>query len=98
RGRRPFQCLRMTGIVADATIGIQDSSRTAGLLVAFDQTYVRDSLAVRIAPLRQWLSVEPASGFLRPGERQTVALRFDAAGLGSGSYARRAQVLSHDPG
>src|SRR5262249_19347270 len=33
-GEIRFQYLRMTGIVADATIGIQDSSRTAGLLVA----------------------------------------------------------------
>ena len=45
----------------NATLGIQDSSRTVGLLVAFNQDYVRDSLAVRIVPLRQWLAVDPTS-------------------------------------
>src|SRR5206468_10203289 len=65
-GEIRFQYQHMNGTVNNATLGIQDSSRTVGLLVAFNQDYVHDGLAVRIVPLRQWLSVEPASGFLLP--------------------------------
>ena len=96
-GEIRFQYLHMAGTLNNATLGIQDSSRTVGLTVAFNQDYVRDSLAVRIAPQRQWLSVDPASGFLLPGERQSVSLSMDASGLGTGTYVERARFLSNDP-
>src|SRR6185369_5613875 len=82
-GEIRFQYREMTGTASNATLGIQD--------------YVRDSLAVRIVPLRQWLTVEPASGFLLPGERQVVRLNMSAAGLGTATYAARAHILSNDP-
>ena len=58
---------------------------------------MRDSLAVRIVPLRQWLSLAPRSGFLPAGARQTVQLKLDASGLGSGAYSGRALIHSNDP-
>src|SRR5262245_31265417 len=96
-GEIRFQYLHMTGTTNNATVGIQDSSRTIGLLVAFNQDYLRDGLAVRIVPLRQWLAVDPPSGFLLPGERQTVTLNMDAAGLPTGTFAGRARIVSNDP-
>jgi subtilisin family serine protease len=96
-GEIRFQYRTMVGNASNATVGIQDSTRTTGLLVAFNQDYARDSLAVRIVPLRQWLSVEPASGFLLPGERQVVRLNMNAAGLGTATYTARARLLSNDP-
>jgi hypothetical protein len=96
-GEIRFQYRTMLGNANNATLGTQDSTRTVGLTVAFNQDYVRDSLAVRIVPLRQWLSVEPSSGFLLPGERQLVRLNMAAAGLGSATYAARARILSNDP-
>ncbi len=96
-GEIRFQYRTLSGNVTSATLGIQDSSRTVGLMVAFNQVYVRDSLAVRIVPLRQWLAVEPAAGFLAPGARQSVQLRLDAAGLATGSYHGQARFLSNDP-
>jgi subtilisin family serine protease len=96
-GEIRFQYLHMTGNATSATVGIQDSSRTAGLLVAYNQAYVQDGLAVRIVPLRQWLTVEPSSGFLGPGERQALELHFDASGLGTAVYTGRAEILSNDP-
>src|SRR5262249_27381149 len=59
--------------------------------------YVRDSLAVRIVPLRQWLAVEPSAGFLLPGAHQTLQLTLDAAGLGSGTFSGLARIHSNDP-
>src|SRR5262249_41035421 len=96
-GEIRFQYQRMVGNAASATVGTQDSTRTVGLLVAFNQDYVRDGLAVRVVPLRQWLSVEPVSGFLPPGGRQTVQVSMDASGLGTGAYVGRARFLSNDP-
>jgi hypothetical protein len=96
-GEIRYQYRHMIGNVGNATLGIQDSSRTVGLLVAFNQDYVRDSLAVRIVPVRQWLAVDPASGFLLPGQHQVVRLNMDASGLGTGTYAASAHILSNDP-
>jgi subtilisin family serine protease len=96
-GEIRFQYLRMTGNTDNATIGIQDSTRTTGLLVAFDQAFVGDSLAVRIAPVHQWLAVEPTQGFLLPGARQDVRLTLDASGLGSGTYHGSARLVSNAP-
>src|SRR5262249_50726268 len=96
-GEIRFQYRRMIGNASNATVGIQDGSRTVGLLVAFNQDYVRDSLAVRIVPLRQWLAVEPSAGFLLPGASQTLQLTLDAAGLGSGTFSGLARIHSNDP-
>jgi subtilisin family serine protease len=95
-GEIRFQYRHMTGITNNATVGIQDSTRTLGLLVAFNQDYVRDSLAVRVSPLRRWLSVDPSAGFLLPGEHQTLQLQMSAAGLGSATYTALAHILSND--
>jgi subtilisin family serine protease len=96
-GEIRFQYLRMVGNTVNATLGIQDSTRAVGLLVAFNQAYVRDSLVVRIVPLRQWLGVQPAAGYLAPGGRQTVQVEMDAAGLGSGTFRGRARFLTNVP-
>ncbi len=96
-GEIRFQYRSMTGTTSAATVGIQDTTRTVGLLVAFNQAYVRDGLAVRIVPLRQWLAVEPSSGFVPAGGRQSVRLRMDAAGLASGEYHGRVRLLTNDP-
>jgi subtilisin family serine protease len=96
-GEIRFQYRTMTGHTGSSTVGIQDSSRTVGLTIAYNQAFVRDSLAVRLAPLRQWLTVSPASGFLGPGERQSVAIGLDASGLASGTYHGRVRLVTNDP-
>ncbi|MEO7868822.1 MAG: S8 family serine peptidase, partial [Candidatus Eisenbacteria bacterium] len=85
-GEIRFQYLRLEGQLEGATVGIQDSTRTIGLTVAYDQSYLVDSLTVRIAPEPQWLAVVPSRGEIGPGERTMVRVRFDAKGLGSGTY------------
>ena len=94
-GEIRLQYLRMTGNTGNSTIGIQDSTRTVGLLVAFNQAFVRDSLAVRIVPVRQWLALDPTQGFLAPGAHQSVNLLLDAAGLGTGTYHGVARLVSN---
>ncbi len=96
-GEVRFQYRTMIGNTTNATAGIQDSTRGVGLTVAFNQPYVKDGLAVRIVPLRQWLAVSPAQGFVPPGGAQAVGLRLDASGLGSGEYRGRARFITNDP-
>ena len=96
-GEIRFQYRSMVGNTTAATIGIQDSTRTIALLVAFNQQFARDSLAVRIVPLRQWLAVEPASGFVPPHSSQTVRIQMDASGLASGTYRGHVRLLTNDP-
>jgi subtilisin family serine protease len=96
-GEIRYQYRTMAGHTSSATVGIQDSSRTVGLTVAFNQPYVHDGLAVRLAPIPQWLTVSPASGFLDPGGRQTLNLRLDAAGLASGSYRGHVRLITNAP-
>src|SRR5262249_15473293 len=85
-GEIDFRFLSMTGATNVATTGIQDATRTDALQVAFDRGYVHDRLLVRIVPLPQWLTADPARGRLRAGESQDVTLAFDAARLPEGVY------------
>ncbi|MFN8589390.1 MAG: S8 family serine peptidase [Candidatus Eisenbacteria bacterium] len=96
-GEIRFQYRSGTGVRNNCTVGMQDTTRTQGLTVSFNQDYVRDSLAVRIVPLRQWLTAQPDSGFLAPGARASVRVRMDASGLPTGDYAGAVHVRTNDP-
>lgn len=95
-GEVRFQYRRMTGSTAQATIGLQDSSRTQGTTIAFNQAYVHDSLAVRIVPLAQWLGVTPSSGVIGPGGSQTLTVSMAANGLASGLYRGRVRLTTNN--
>ncbi len=96
-GEMRFQYLAGTGVRNNCTVGIQDTTRTIGLTVSFNQDYVRDSLAVRIVPLRQWLTVTPSSGFLAPGAAATAQVRLDATALPTATYNAALHVRTNDP-
>src|SRR5262249_26665674 len=74
-----------------------NGTKAVGLTVAFNTAYITDNLAVRIVPLRQWLSVNPTSGRVPAGQSQDVDVRFDATGLDGGNYLGSIQVNSNDP-
>ena len=80
-----------------ATVGIQDAAGTVGLTTAFNTNYVANDLAVRFVPLRQWLTVSPASGRIAAGASQDVAVNFNALGLDGGLFDGVIHVLSNDP-
>src|SRR5678816_2803816 len=61
-GEIRFQYLSMQGSIGSATIGIQNATKTVGLQVEYNALYVHDNLAIRIVPLKDWLSVTPGSG------------------------------------
>ncbi len=96
-GAITFQYLNMTGAVNDATVGIQNADTTVGLQVAYNEAYLHDNLAVRIASVPNWLTVFPTSGRLRAGESKLINLHMNASGLEGGTYPGAVHVLSNDP-
>ncbi len=87
----------MTGTLTSATVGIQDASKTAGLQVAFNQAYIHDNLAVRIAATPQWLTAAPSSGRLHAGESIPINVHMNASGLEGGTYPGTVSILTNDP-
>ena len=96
-GAVTFQYLTMSGAVNSATVGIQNATKTVGLQVAFNQAYIHDGLAVRIASIPQWLTVFPTSGRLRAGESKIINLHMNASGLEGGTYPGTVNIVSNDP-
>ncbi len=92
-----FQYRTMGVPASGATVGIQNGSRTDGLTIVFNRTYVHDNLAVRITAAPRWLSATPAFGTLEPGQSAPVMVRFNAANLPDGSYDGAVRVSSNDP-
>jgi hypothetical protein len=92
-----FQYLAMVGTINSGTIGIQDSSRTIALPIAFNTTYVQDGLRIRISRLLDWFTTTPRSGVVAAGERDTIDVRFDATELANGDYRGVLEITSNDP-
>ena len=96
-GAITYQYLSLAGTLNSATVGIQNAAKTDGLQIAFNQGYLHDNLAVRIAAIPQWLSVTPTSGRLHAGESIPLAVHIDAAGLEGGTYPGTIRVQTNDP-
>jgi subtilisin family serine protease len=96
-GEIRYQYQALTGATNASTAGIQNGAKTIGLTVAYNTTYFHDNMAVRIAPLQQWLTVSPTSGRIHAGMSQNVDVRFNALGLVGGNFYGTVNVLSNDP-
>ena len=97
-GDMVFQYQYMNLPAASGTVGIQDGSRTLGLLTAFNAAYVHDQMAVRITAPAPWLTVEPSAGRIAAGASAEIQIRFDAVQLSGGTYRADLRLLSNDPG
>ncbi|MFQ5583194.1 MAG: choice-of-anchor B family protein [Calditrichia bacterium] len=96
-GSMLFQYLTLGGDLASNTIGIENSDASIGLEVIFNAAYVHDNLAIRIASETGWLSENPASGTVAPGDSFNVWAIVNTAGLPDGAYLSRLVVNSNDP-
>ena len=52
-GTVTFYYKEMTGAIEDATVGLQDWTRTKGITIAYQQPYLADNLAVRIVVISE---------------------------------------------
>ncbi|MBM4130839.1 choice-of-anchor D domain-containing protein, partial [bacterium] len=97
-GRIEFHYQSMQGTrLNEATIGIQNETRDAGLAPAFNVNYVHDNLAIRFEAQTPWLSTTPNAGTVAPGSTAIVTVGFDAADLCGDSYSANLHILSNDP-
>ncbi len=78
----------------DETIGIQNGDGSIGLQIAYNQTYVHAGLTARITS--GWLSADPASGTVTPGNNVNTTIIFDATTLEEGTYTGSLTVTGFD--
>src|SRR5262245_44389098 len=96
-GEIRYQYLSVASPTNSATVGIQNGTMSVGLTTAFNTNYVANNLAVRVVPLRQWLTVTPTSGRIGAGGSQNVSVNFNALGLDGGVFDGVIHVQSNDP-
>jgi subtilisin family serine protease len=93
-----YYYLTMTGAALNsATIGIQNATRDDGLTVAYNTDYMHDNLAVRLAPVSDWLTVSPAAGTVPAGGSTPLNVVFNAADLFGGVYEGAVRIANNDP-
>ncbi|MFQ5718151.1 MAG: choice-of-anchor D domain-containing protein [Acidobacteriota bacterium] len=96
-GRILFQYLTLSGILDSATVGIQNGEKTSGLLVAYNEPYLHDALAVEFRPRPEWLEADPTSGVVSPGTEQTLTLTLTTRDLDDADVFARLDLTTNDP-
>jgi hypothetical protein len=84
------------GVSNACTVGVQNSARTQGLQVAFNQPYVQSGLALRLTPT-PWLTLSANAGLVPGSNTDTINLSFNPAGMSSGTYGATLLVTTTDP-
>ena len=96
-GSITYQYLSLsTALLTSATVGMQNSTGTVGLQVAYNAAYLHNNLAIRFAALPQWANVTPTSGTLAGGESVDLTVTLDATGLALGVHTGQVRILSND--
>ncbi len=81
-----------------ATIGLQSSTPSLGLQVAFNTTYVHNNLALLFSlPADFIIAVEPAFGTIASGESQEITITYDSQDYEPGDYTQDLFLESNDP-
>ncbi|MFO7655139.1 MAG: S8 family serine peptidase [Candidatus Krumholzibacteriia bacterium] len=96
-GEIVYQYRQLGPTTNSATIGLQNAERDDGLMVVFNESYVHESMAIRFSSAPAWLTVEPATGTVAPGECTELTVTFNAAGLDDGDHAGSVDLATNDP-
>jgi len=83
--------------LTSATVGIQNATRDDGLTVVYNDVYMHDNLAIRLAPVSDWLTVSPNAGAVPAGSSTTLDVVFSAAGMFGGVYDGAVLINNNDP-
>ena len=83
--------------LTSATVGIQNATRDDGLTVVYNDVYVHDNLAIRLAPVSDWLTVSPSAGTVPAGSSAFLDVVFNAAEMFGGVYEGAVLISNNDP-
>ncbi|WP_172683375.1 Ig-like domain-containing protein [Verrucomicrobium spinosum] len=91
-----FYYKQLSGTLSSSTVGLQNPAMDIGTLVAFNEVYLKDELAVRINSITPWLSVSPASGAIAAGQSVELTATFQAPQYLAGSPWEGTILVDHD--
>ncbi|RQW07723.1 MAG: T9SS C-terminal target domain-containing protein, partial [Calditrichaeota bacterium] len=91
-----LQYLSLDSLMHDYTVGIQDHLATDGLTISCDEPYLKDSLVVMISR-HSWLSAEPLSGTVKPGESVDINVNIKTNQFPLGDFFAGIEIESNDP-
>ena len=86
-------------LVNSSTTGIQNAGGTVALQVAYNSNYVHNNLALLLTTdILPWVSTNPTSGTIAPGDSGSVELRIHPAGLRIDTlYTGRLRITGNTP-
>lgn len=98
-GEIVYQYQTMNGTLNSCTIGIQVSALGPAVQKAFNQTYVKNNLALRFGPGSgyDWLTVSPTNGTVSAGGYAIVTVSCDASGKTNGVYEATLRLTHNAP-
>ncbi len=91
-----LQYLSLAGLLPEYTVGIQNQTGDDGLTIAYNETYLKDSLAVLISK-HSWASVTPMAGSLNAQSGDTLFLTLKTHNFPMGQFWASIQIESNDP-
>jgi hypothetical protein len=96
-GRIMFYYNNMNATLTSATVGIENSTGTIGLQVAYNAAYVTNGLAVKISADPDWVTNTLSGGTIYNGNSVDVVLTLRSEDFPLGSYSMDLIVNSNDP-
>ena len=91
-----LQYLTLDSLVHDYTVGIQNHDATDGLTIAFNESYLKDSLAVLISK-HSWLTIEPTAATIPAQGNLEVMMTIRTSNFPLGEFYAGIQIESNDP-
>jgi hypothetical protein len=91
-----YQDVSFSGSVNN-TVGIQNSTATVGLNVAYNTSYARTGLAMLFSRAPQWVTVTPSRDSCAPTASRNLVLHFNSSELSAGTYTANLILTHNDP-
>lgn len=85
-----------TNRLTSATIGVQNSTGSAGQQVAYDEAFIENNMALRWCYSRS-IDLSPASGTIPATGYDDVTVTFNSCCLPVGLYTTSIEIVSNDP-
>ena len=95
-GKIMYYYKNMTGTINSSTVGIENAQGNDGLQIAYDASYIKNNLAVKLEADPEWMiSNSPMSGTLNQNNTAAVILRIVTEDFPIGNYGMNMKVSSN---